>query len=148
MKSVRRLLSKLGGQRFRGEILGTLVEARVGFWGDQTVLVNGKPVSEKPWAWFTGQTSHFFTLPGPDARDHNVEARFIDRSGGLAVAMRVEILLDGAPFATLPDVAPDELPDRCPHCAYSLAGLEPENHEIRCPECGRHTAASLVSTRR
>ncbi|MGD9790118.1 MAG: hypothetical protein AB7Q00_02335 [Phycisphaerales bacterium] len=148
MNSIRRLIGKLGGQRFRGEILGALVEARVGFWGDQTVLVKGKPVSEKPWAWFTGLTSHFLTLAGPDGTPHNVEVRFLDRSGGLAVAMRVEILLNGTPFASLSDVPPDERADRCPHCAYSLEGLEAVNHEIRCPECGRHTPASLVSTRR
>ncbi len=148
MKSIRRLIGKLGGQRFRGEVLGHLVEARVGYWGDQAVLVNGNPVSEKPWAWFTGKSSHFITLPGPEGTRHHAEVQFLDRSGGLAVAMRVDILLDGKPFASLSDVPPDERPDRCPHCAYSLVGLDAVNHEIRCPECGRHTPASLVATRR
>jgi hypothetical protein len=52
----------LGARRFRGEVAGHIVDIRVGIWGQQTVLVDGARVSEKPWAGFVGSVSHFFTV--------------------------------------------------------------------------------------
>lgn len=134
----------LGTRQFRGEVAGCLFDVRVGTWGNQTVLVDGAPASEKPWAALSGSVSHFFTFADSEGKQRNVEVKVIDRSGGLMVAMRVEVSLDGRAAAPLSEVGSDEARGRCPRCGYSLEGLAPVNDEIKCPECGRHTPSELL----
>lgn len=143
MKLPRRLRRAFGSRTFRGEVLGHLVELRIGASGGETVLLNGAHVSTRPWAYFTGNHDHVFTITGPDGATHNLEVRVLDRSGGLQAALRVVVNLDGKPLTQLPEI---DLPSytACPHCAYDLQGLEPVNDEVQCPECGRHTSAKLL----
>lgn len=137
----KRIRRTLGSRRFRGTILDCIVEARVGVWGEQFVLVNGARVAHDPWAWLSGAKSHFFVIEDGAGEKRNIEVVFHDRSGGLAVSMYVNVLIDGELATRLDEADWHERPSVCPHCGYSLAGIPPENKEIRCPECGRHTPA-------
>lgn len=131
-------------RQFRGEVLGKLVEIRVGVWGNQTVLVDGGVVSEKAWAGLTGAMSHFFTLTDEEGKQRNVEVKMVDRSGGLQMSLRAEVLVDGRVFKQILEIGEDEAAGRCPNCGYQLKGLDVVNGEIRCPECGRHTGEDLI----
>ena len=134
----------MGTRQFRGEVAGRLVDVRVGVWGNQTVLVDGKVVSDKGWAGLWGSVSHFFTMADAEGRQRNTEVRLVDRSGGLQVSLRVEVLLDGRLARPILEVGSEEAAGLCPRCRYSLDGLEEENGEIKCPECGRHTAVEVL----
>jgi hypothetical protein len=146
MPFLRAIRRAVGSRTFRAEVLGHLIELRIGAGGGETVLVNGAVVSHHPWAYLTGAHDHPFPLTGPDGARHNAEVRVQDRSGGLQAALRVGVNIDGKPFATLPEIDDDAITN-CPHCGYDLKGLEPVNQEVKCPECGRHTALRLLRTR-
>jgi predicted Zn-ribbon and HTH transcriptional regulator len=55
----------------------------------------------------------------------------------------VRVLVDGADRAIMQAFKP-EAPLCCANCGYSLQGLTPQNGEVRCPECGRHTSATML----
>jgi DNA-directed RNA polymerase subunit RPC12/RpoP len=143
MRPLRFLRRTFGSRTWRGEILGCLVEVRINSLGGETILIDGDPVSNHPWAYYTGNHDHCFEITGPDDAEHNLEIRIVDRSGGLQAAMRVVVNLDGKPLSVLEEVDRQEY-TRCPHCGYDLKGLEPVNDEVQCPECGRHTSAKLL----
>lgn len=140
----RSIIRVMGSRRFRGVVLGRKVDVRIGIWGEQTVIVDGAPVSRKPWAGFTGTISHFFKLTDDRNTEHNVELRILDRTAGFMFLLHVEVALDGQDPVRLEEFDTAHQASRCPHCGYSLSGLEASNEEVRCPECGRHTAASLL----
>lgn len=109
----------------------------------QTVLVNGEPVSTKAFAALTGG-SHYFTLTDKDGTAHNLEVR---SHGQGMLKTDVTILCDGRPSVFLhlvKDKPATSRDPRCLACGYSLQGLAVVNDEIRCPECGRHTAIKLL----
>lgn len=144
MKIRRALRRTFGSRTFRGEVLGCLVELRIGSGGGEIVLVDGALLSRKPWAYLTGQHEHYFGVEDADGETRNVEVRVEDRSGGLQAALRVVVNVDGEAFTVLPEVDAPARYTRCGHCGYDLHGLEAQNHEVRCPECGRHTSAKLL----
>ena len=143
MNLLRSLRRTFGSRTFRAEVLGHVVEARINPVGGETILLDGAPVSSKPWAYVSGNHEHFFTLVDPRGAVRNVEIRLEDRSGGLQASYRVSLNLDGQPLTTLPEVERGKY-TRCPHCSYDLQGLQPVNDEVQCPECGRHTSAKLL----
>jgi len=134
----------LDTRRFRAEVVGRIIECRIGAWGRQTVLVDGTPVSDKLWAGLSGSVSHFFAIVDSEGKTRNCEVRPIDRLGGLLPVGKVEVVLDGRTTVTLLEVTRDLDQAACPRCGYSLQGLEPENDEIKCPECGRHTPTEML----
>jgi hypothetical protein len=125
---------------YRIELHGHLVELRSGGWGGETLLLDGRPVSRKPMAGFYS-ASHGASLTDEHGRTRLVETRWLDASRGLGFRYRVLVLIDGAPRCILDPVDERARPGCCPHCGYALAGLAPDNGEVRCPECGRHSSA-------
>ncbi len=145
MTFFRTLLSKLGTRRYRGEVLGHVLEVRFGIYGDHTVLLDGKPVIEQPHAWFKGLDTYHFPMTQPDGATRNIEVKIKDPSV-IGLWISVEVRVDGVQLARLAEVPPDDKPERCVYCGYSLKDLEVVNHEIKCPECGRHTPEKVART--
>ncbi len=126
------------------EVHGHIIEGRLGWLGGETVILDGKPVSSEPLAALR-QAAHFFELMDEAGKPRNAEVHFRSRHGGLNSVMVVSI--DGVQRANVPPAADDAgLRRVCRYCGYSLDGLEPENKEYRCPECGRHTPCVEVPT--
>jgi len=106
------------------------------------VLVDGRVVSTKALGGWYG-ASHFFDIEDEDGTTRAVEVGWVDRSG-IGLYTRMQLVVDGVERVQLKPLAANYNTQHCPHCSYSLKGLKAENHEIRCPECGRHTAAALI----
>lgn len=131
---------------FRIKLMGHVIEARPSASGGESVLVNGAVVSKRAWwsSWGTNAT-HQFTLTDEQGVTHNAEVRIIDRTGGLGLKLRAVLAIDGLERAEMPQLSASHRPGCCPHCTYDLKGIEAINHEVRCPECGRHTAEELLN---
>jgi hypothetical protein len=128
---------------FRTDLHGHVVEARQGDLGRQRILVDGRIVSDEPFAGLT-RPSHFFDLDDADGRTRHVEMRWIDESKLGLGRYRVLVMVDGVERHRLAPVDLSRPPAACGNCGYRLQGLPVENEEVRCPECGRHTPAWLV----
>lgn len=129
---------------FRTEIHGHLIEIRHGDFGSEEVLVNGRSISRKPFAGWLPLTSHHFDLPIAEGGTRHVEVKVYAPSAGLGLSFRVRVLVDGVERAILTPEGKNARAGKCTNCGYTLAGLAPENGEVRCPECGRHTPAAFV----
>jgi hypothetical protein len=128
---------------YRAEVLGRLIELRLGEFGGEEVLVDGRPVSRRAFAALMGGSHHFdVTDAAGRVRHVEVDARHESRRLGLGVEVVVNV--DGVEFGFLRPVDGSRPPGRCLHCGYDLRGLDEVNGEVRCPECGRHCAASLL----
>lgn len=139
----RKLGKYTGSRRFVGEIAGRRFEVRIGSGGGESVLVDGKLVSERVWAYWSGMHDHFFSLAG-DGREENYEVSVRDRSGGMGVSYVVSVRRDGREAGALRLVDPSALSRACYGCGYTLEGLEVVNGEVRCPECGKHTPDAIL----
>lgn len=128
---------------FRAEIHGNRIELRKGDWGSQTVLLNGRPVSVKPFAGWSSE-SHFLDIQDDNDTTHHIEVRLFDQSKWGMGDHRVVISVNGSERCRLEPFDPDRLNDKCVNCGYRLVGLPVESDEIRCPECGRHTATAML----
>lgn len=128
---------------FRTELHSHIIEARQGDLGCDRVLVDGKLVSTKYFGRWYG-ASHFIEIEDEKGKVRNVEVGWIDRSKFMAGKYRMRLIVDGVECGEIEPTNSDYQPASCTHCGYSLKGLPVDNHEIRCPECGRHTAAALI----
>lgn len=128
---------------FRCEIHGHRIEFRLGDWGGEQVLVDGRVVSSR--SFWTARRSHFFDITDERGKARYVEVRRFDASKLGLGKYRAIVQVDGVERARLEPIDLTRPPDTCPNCGYSLAGLPAENSEIRCPECGRHSSAILRS---
>lgn len=128
---------------FRVELHGQRVELRHGDWGGQRVLVNGAIVSDQPLAGLKND-SHFFDLRDDEGTTHHIEMRLRDLSKLGMGKYVVVVNVDGVERCRLQPIDPDHRSNRCANCGYSLIGAVPENDEVRCPECGRHTPMSML----
>lgn len=119
---------------FRTILHGHRVEFRLGEFGGESVIVDGREVSSISINWL--ERGHFITLTDEQGRARNVELR--RRSNKFKY--EVVISVDGQPRAVLlaESAAPGPI-TLCRNCGYDLAGLEEVHGERRCPECGRHT---------
>lgn len=131
---------------YRAEIHGRLIELRQGGMGGQKVLVDGRVVSEKPFAGIAG-ASHFFDITDDAGAERPVEVRLIDTSKLGIGKYQVILSVEGRERCRLAPIDPNAPPLACRNCGYSLASLPIENGEIRCPECGRHTSATAIGLR-
>lgn len=129
---------------FRTEIHGHLVEIRHGDFGSEEVLVNGRSISRKPFAGWVALTSHHFDLADAHGNTRHVETKVFAPSAGLGLSFRVRVMVDGVERAILMPEGKNSRSGLCANCGYPLSGLAPENGEVRCPECGRHTPAAFV----
>lgn len=128
---------------FRVELHGQRIELRQGDWGGQRVLLNGRIISDRPFAGLSND-SHFFDIQDEDGRTRHIEIRLRDLSK-LGFGKYVAVVnVDGAERCRLQPMNSDLRSDRCANCGYSLVGAQPENDEVRCPECGRHTPVSML----
>ncbi|MGQ0626916.1 MAG: hypothetical protein ACT4PL_02310 [Phycisphaerales bacterium] len=125
---------------FRASILGHAVELRYGDFGGQQLLVDGRLVQDRPFAGLFGR-SCFSDLTDPLGKVHAVEFRVVS-GGTLGLRSQMVVHADGHHVATVKASKASAAPSRCVHCTYDLRGLSPENGEVRCPECGRHSSAS------
>ncbi len=116
------------------EILGHLLEARFESWWRKSLRVDGREVAAKRGI---GETSLTIDLSDHDDKPHLVEVVF---TAGM-FSYKVRILIDGACVEELTMTSKPPVVGVCRHCGYALKGLRPENDEIQCPECGRHSAA-------
>ncbi len=130
---------------YRGELHGRLLECREGDFGGESVLVDGRVVSNKWWAgWVSGSggvVSHFFAVKDEEGKDRHVEVRWRPKAKTLGLTSTVQVNVDGKERAMLTATPVKSALECCMHCGYSLKGLEVENGEVKCPECGRHTGA-------
>ncbi len=125
---------------YRAEIHNHIVELRKGDLGGEQVLVNGRIISDRPWAGWH-RPSHFFELTDEQSTLRHVEVRLVDTSRFGLGKYRAIISVDGVERCRLEPIDPAAPPYVCGNCGYSLTGLPIENGEVRCPECGRHTMA-------
>jgi len=142
-------------QFYRCEIHGRLIEIRRGDFGGETVLVDGRPVSRRPFAGVIGVAggSHFFEIEGQDGATHHVEVRLEDAMSISLRALKRELFsgnvfvvsVDGRERCRLMPMKRGDEPTLCPNCGYDLRNLPVENEEVRCPECGRHTPARMIN---
>jgi Zn finger protein HypA/HybF involved in hydrogenase expression len=124
------------------EVHGHIIEGRLGWLGAEHILVDGKLVSSDLFAAMR-RAGHFFELVDEQGRTRNAEVHFKATRLGLKYVMVVSI--DGVQRTIVrPATEAANLRRVCRYCGYSLGGLEPENKEYRCPECGRHTPAIEV----
>ena len=128
---------------YRAEIHGHIIEARQGDLGTDRVLVDGRIVSTKPFGGWYG-ASHFIEIEDEEGKTRAVEVGWVDRSR-LGLYDRMRISVDGVERGVLEPLPSKYAAQNCLHCGYPLRGLPVEHHEIRCPECGRHSAARLVN---
>jgi len=122
------------------EIHGHIVEGRLGYLGGQAVILDGKLVSNQPFAGL-GSPGHFFEIIDEHGKPRNVEVRFGLTPLGFNAAMTISV--DGIQRARIPGASKDA-PVRpvCRWCGYALEGLKPDRGEVKCPECGRHTRST------
>jgi hypothetical protein len=125
---------------FRAEVHGHRLELRVGDFGGQQLLLDGRIVSEQPYAGLTGK-SHFLDVPDEDGRQRHVEVQLIDVSKWKIGRYRCVVRVDGIERCRAEPTDPASAPDVCPHCGHQVKGVPAVNGEVRCPECGRHTPA-------
>ena len=130
---------------FRTELHGHIIEARQGDLGNDRVLLDGRVVSKKLLGGWYG-ASHFFDLEDEEGQTHHVEIGWVDRSKLGLGKYRMRLLVDGVERGEIEPTPADHEFTACMYCGYLLNGLPVENHEIRCPECGRHSAARLINT--
>lgn len=128
---------------YRTQIHGALIEARRGPLGGESVLLNGRVVSSRPFAGFT-RASHFFDVTDEQGNPRLVEVQWIDVSKLGLGKYRVAVRVNGVERARLEPIDPARPIDVCYQCGYPLKGLPIVHGEIRCPECGRHSLAALV----
>jgi DNA-directed RNA polymerase subunit RPC12/RpoP len=125
------------------ELFGRLIEVQESDLGAQTVLLDGRVVSRKPFAGWIG-ASHFLELY-EDGAEHVVEIR--RGHTGLRFTS-VQIRVDGRLREVLKHKVGQGKSTNCPYCRYSLLGQRPVSEtapdEIRCPECGRHTTLGAL----
>ncbi len=131
-------------KRFLAEIHGHLLEARVGSFGGELILVDGRPASERPFAGIAPSRPHHVDLADESGRVRAVEVRFEDASGGLQIGLLAVVSVDGVERVRLAPHKPGERAGRCVNCGYALRGLTVTRGEVQCPECGRHTSARLA----
>lgn len=129
---------------YRTEIHGHVIEARQGDLGCDRVLVDGRIISTKYLGGWYG-ASHFFEIEDEEGNARQVEEGWIDRSKIKLGNYRMRISVDGVERGEVPPLDPLREPGSCMNCGYPLKGLTAENCEIRCPECGRHTATRIVT---
>lgn len=133
---------------YRMELHGRLLECREGTWGGETVLLDGRAMSDKPLAgWVTGlggEVSHRFEIRDEEGRERAVEVRWEMKKRTLGLTSRVRVFVDGRERAVIEQEKGGLGPGCCRNCGYSLKGLEVVNGEIQCPECGRHTSATVA----
>lgn len=133
--------------QYHMELHGRLLECRASDWGSESVLVDGRLVSNKVLAgWWTGlggTVSHRFTIRDEGGAERHIEVRWETRPRSLGLAQQVRVVVDGRERAVL-DVVKSKGPGCCANCGYSLAGLEVADGEVKCPECGRHTDATAA----
>ncbi|MCC6971767.1 MAG: hypothetical protein IT434_16260 [Phycisphaerales bacterium] len=120
---------------FRAAIHGHRVEFRLGDFGGESIVVNGREVSSIPINW--NSRGHFIELNDEQGKARAVELRRRSRNFKYEVIVSV----DGQVRAVLLAEKDSSRPSCCVNCGYELAGLPIENGEKRCPECGRHTSA-------
>jgi hypothetical protein len=130
------------------ELHGRLLECREGDFGGETVLVDGRLVSDKPLAgWVTGLggvVSHFFAIRDEAGKERAVEVRWEAKKKTLGLTQRVRVFVDGVDRAALEAVKDARRTGVCGNCGYDLAGLEVVDGEVKCPECGRHNNAKVA----
>lgn len=119
---------------FRTTIHGHRVEFRLGDFGGESIVVNGREVSSIPINW--NSRGHFIELNDEQGKPRAVELRRQSRKFKYEVIVSV----DGQVRALLVAEKDSSHPSCCTNCGYELAGLPIENGEKRCPECGRHTS--------
>jgi len=120
---------------FRTTIHGHRVEFRLGDFGGESIVVNGREVSSIAINW--NSRGHFIELSDEEGKPRAVELRRQSRNFRYEVIVSV----DGQVRAVLLAEKDSSRPSCCANCGYELAGLPVENGEKRCPECGRHTSA-------
>jgi len=131
-------------QIFRTVIHGQLIEFRLGEWGGETLLVNGQPIADRPFGgWW--RKPHYFSLKDEDSHERRVELRLLDVSRFGVGKYRLVVSVDGHERARVEPADDKRVPNTCANCGYLLAGLPVENSEVRCPECGRHTSALMLT---
>ena len=129
---------------FRTELHGHIIEARQGDLGNDRVLVDGRVISKKLLGGWYG-ASHFFDIEDEDGKTRHVEIAWVDRSKLGLGKYRMSLLVDGVERGEIEPTPADRKFTACMFCGYLLTGLKVENHEIRCPECGRHSPARLIN---
>ena len=131
-------------QFFRTVIHGQLIEFRHGDFGGETLLINGRPIANRPFGgWW--RKPHYFSLKDEANNDRQVELRLVDVSRFGVGKYRMVVSVDGHERARIEPADDKRVPNTCANCGYSLAGLPVENIEVRCPECGRHTSALILT---
>jgi len=129
---------------FRTVIHGQLIEFRHGDFGGETVLVNGVARASRPLGgWW--RKPHYFTIEDETGKDRQVELRLIDISKLGVGNYRMVVSVDGRERCRVEAINDRQAANVCGNCGYSLEGLPVENHEVRCPECGRHTSAIMLN---
>ena len=128
---------------YRTVIGGRLIEARLSDLGSEQVLIDGRLVSNKPWAGLL-HPSHHFDLTDDDGRPFHLEVRRHDVSKLKIGRYRMIVVVDGVERCRLEPVDLSKPPHVCANCGYSLRGQRAEAGEVRCPECGRHTPAPFL----
>ena len=129
---------------YRVVIHGHIVEARTNELAAEYVLLDGRVVSTKPFAALY-QAAHFFDLEDEQGKTRHVEVRWTQRSKLGLGKFHVQVNVDGVDRCKLKSIDASKGPDCCTNCGYSLLGLPVENGEARCPECGKHMDAALLS---
>lgn len=120
---------------FRTSIHAHRVEFRLGDFGGESVVLNGKEISSIPINW--NGRGHFFQINDEQGKTRHVELRRQSRKFEYEVIVSV----DGENRSVLKAERKSALPTGCRNCGYELAGLPVDHGERRCPECGRHTPA-------
>lgn len=130
---------------YRTVIHGHVIEARRSEWASESILLDGRIVSRKPWAGLL-RTSHHFDITDERGESRHVEVRWIDISKLGLGKYRVLVIVDGMERCRLEPVDLSKPPDACANCGYALKGLPVQNGEVRCPECGRHSMAAFMQS--
>jgi hypothetical protein len=128
---------------YRTEIHGHILELRYGDFGGQYVYIDGRLISQKPFAGWMSACSHGLTLDAETGKVHHIDMRVDAPALGIGQT-RVVVSVDGIERCRLDPIDPRKPATRCANCGYELGNLRVENGEVRCPECGRHTSAKLL----
>lgn len=128
---------------YRTHLHGHRVEARFSDMGRETVLVDGREIASR-WLYRMLGRTHHFDLTDEQGGLRHVELRLI-QADSLGLKYTLKVAVDGVERAALAPVNDRAKPGRCINCGYELKGLEPHNHEVLCPECGRHTPVIELS---